>query len=108
MRRPTTNDFLQIAAEFEEVWNLPHCIGAIDGKHLAMQAAPNSGSLYFNYKHYHSVVMMAVCDANYLFTMVNSGAFGSARDGGIFARTDFGAQLLGDGMPLPRPSFLPN
>lgn len=30
-------DWLRIAEQFESEWNFPHCIGAIDGKHVAMQ-----------------------------------------------------------------------
>lgn len=29
-------DWLRIADEFEEKWNFPHCIGAIDGKHVVI------------------------------------------------------------------------
>lgn len=108
LKMPSQEEWLKISKDFERLWDLPNCIGAVDGKHIAMQAAPNSGSLFYNYKHYHSLVLMAVCDAKYKFTMVNSGALGSESDGGIFERTDFGAKLINGTFPLPNSTLLPN
>ena len=44
------NTWKEISHRFEEMWNFPHCIEAIDGKHVVMQAPANSGSEWFNYK----------------------------------------------------------
>lgn len=33
----TKEDWLHIAADFENQCNFPHCIGAIDGKHIVIQ-----------------------------------------------------------------------
>jgi len=30
-------DWLNIAHDFEELWNFKHCVGAIDGKHILIQ-----------------------------------------------------------------------
>ncbi|KYN21904.1 hypothetical protein ALC57_05710, partial [Trachymyrmex cornetzi] len=43
---PNKDAWTKIAENFEAMWNFPHCMGAIDGKH----APPHSGSFYYNYK----------------------------------------------------------
>jgi len=67
---PTREHWKFIAYLFESIWNLPNCIGALDGKHVRIEKFPNTGSQNYNYKSYHSVVLMACCDADGLFTMI--------------------------------------
>lgn len=78
---------------YEETWNFPHCLGAIDGKHIQLQAPIGSGSEYFNYKNTFSVVLMAVVDANYNFIYANVGCQGRISDGGVFRNTSFSKLL---------------
>ncbi len=53
-----------IAHEFNEKWNFANCIGAMDGKHVQIQAQANSSSYYFNSKGSFSIVLLAVVDAD--------------------------------------------
>ena len=43
------------------------CAGAIDGTHIAIIAPKEDHTDYVNRKGYHSVVMQALVDCNYLF-----------------------------------------
>ena len=105
---PTTADeWKSIAAKFEEKWNFPLCLGALDGKHVHIKAPPNSGSLYFNYKHTFSMVLMALVDANYKFIFADIGAFGKCSDGGIFSSCELGKGLANEALNIPDDEILP-
>ncbi|XP_017470070.1 PREDICTED: uncharacterized protein LOC108361815 isoform X1 [Rhagoletis zephyria] len=63
--------------------------------------------MYYNYKGNYSIVLLASCDANYTFTTVDIGAYGSQSDGGILWNCDFGQGLLSGNLDLPVDDYLP-
>jgi hypothetical protein len=38
----------KVAKDFEERWNFPLCLGALDGKHIVMQTPTGAGSYFCN------------------------------------------------------------
>jgi len=84
MPKPNKAQWKRISQRFESLWNLSNCIGSLDGKHIRIEKLPNTGSSNFNYKAYHSIVLLGCCDADGLFTMIETGYAGRNSDGGIF------------------------
>lgn len=104
----TSTKWKSIAKEFEEKWNFPQCLGAIDGKHVVIQAPPRSGSDFFNYKKTFSIVLLAVCDANYKFTLVDIGDAGRQSDGGVYSNSKLGFSIENKLLDFPPDEKLPN
>ncbi|XP_024886649.1 protein ALP1-like [Temnothorax curvispinosus] len=98
---PTEQLWYQKACDYEDLWDFPNCIGSIDGKHVVLQAPYKSGSIYYNYKGQHSIVLLAITDANGLFTVVDIGAEGRRSHGGIFMHSDLGISLNNNEVSLP-------
>lgn len=82
--------------------------GAIDGKHVRIKAPGNSGSLYYNYKQYFSMVLLAVADARSRIVYFHFGSYGHESDAGIFDRCDFAERMRQGHLNLPPPAKLPN
>lgn len=105
-------------------------MGSIDGKHVNIQvlyilvgmravfniirfffvkAFANSGSDFYNYKGTHSIVLLAIADANYKFIFVDIGTPGRHSDSGIFKTSTFGRLVTSDPhkLNIPNKSVLP-
>lgn len=83
MPSPTREHFERNEIEFEKRWNFPNCLGCLDGKHIRVQCPSKSGSLYYNYKDFFSVVLLALVGPDYKFIGVDIGSFGREGDAGI-------------------------
>ncbi|XP_031353772.1 uncharacterized protein LOC116178424 [Photinus pyralis] len=106
MPKPTEELWKKSSARFNQLWNFANCVAAIDGKHINIQCPINAGSTYYNYKGSHSIVLMALVDADYKFIAINVGSYGRNSDGGIFEKSDIGKML--DQRTLNVPALEPN
>lgn len=96
-----------IALGFERDANFPNCIGALDGKHTRITCPTGSGSVFFNHKQFYSIILLAMCDANYCFTYVNVGACGSEADANVFKKSLLFHRLEVNDLHVPPPNILP-
>ena len=99
-----TEEREKIVKGFQQKWNYPCCIGAIDGKHIAIQQPSNSGSEFFTYKHFFSILLLAMVDAN--FKLCDCWAPGRAGDAGVFNDSTLKQALLNGSLNLPQPAII--
>lgn len=66
------------------------------------------GSLFYNYKGSHSIVLLGVSNAKYRLIYIDVGANGRISDGGVFLKSSFGKKMLRKQLNLPPPQALPN
>nr|CAI5870049.1 unnamed protein product [Callosobruchus analis] len=108
LRTPrTAEEWLKVAEDYEEKWNFPHCIGALDGRHITFNAPISSGSFYHNYKGTDSIVLLGLVDAHYRFIYINVGVNGRVSDGGVFNASGLSKKMRDGGLGIPEPQCLP-
>lgn len=79
----------------------------MDGKHVTILPPPHSGTEYYNYKHYFSIVLLAIVDYDYCFMFAEIGAQGRISDGGVFNQSSISKKNSDNSINLPPPSSLP-
>ena len=86
--------------------NLPHVVGAIDGKHIRIQCPKQSGTIFHNYKGFFSFVLLAIFDARYCLLLFDVGQYGSNNDAGVLANSSIGKKIVEGEMNIPPPRHL--
>lgn len=108
--KPPQNDaeWRTVTNEWLSKWNFPHVIGAIDGKHIACKAPANSGSDYYNYKGFFSIILLAVVTSDYKFMWIDVSGKGSTSDAHIYNASSLKEALeKNDLVGFPQPDPLP-
>ncbi|XP_039763959.1 protein ALP1-like [Pararge aegeria] len=104
---PITKQVLEdVAIEFDKKANFPNCIGAL-GKHVRITCPAHSGSLFYNYKGYNSIVLLALVDSRYRFIFVDIGAYGKESDSTVFQNSKLYDLIMTRKLPIPVPKPLP-
>ena len=61
----------------------------------------NSGSEYYHYKSFFSIVLFALVDADYNFLFVDVGSQGRISDSGVFKNTELYKKIESKDLALP-------
>lgn len=108
MPEKSEEDWKDIAKHFFYRTNFPNCVGAVDGKHIRLQKPSNSGSVFYNYKNYFSIVLLGVVDADYCFIAIDVGSYGANSDSNVLKNSSIGRRLKADQLNIPKAQSLPN
>ncbi|XP_011294992.2 uncharacterized protein LOC101897598 isoform X2 [Musca domestica] len=100
MLPPNKREFKIIAKEFYANTSLPNCLGVLGAKDIRIASSHNSKTTI-------SVILLIICDANYVFTHVHVCALSNDIEGGILAQSEFGQKILDDSLDIPCNEKLP-
>ena len=90
------------------MWHYHNTIGAMDGKHVAIKKPAKSGSAFWNYKKFNSIILMGLVNAQYKFLWIDIGANGSCGDSTIWNDSDLKSAIRNDTLGLLPLEPLPN
>ena len=105
LKRTTEDEWLQIAKRFGDLWDYPFAVGAIDGNHIALVNPSNSGSMFYCYKGFPSIVLMALSDADSCFTVIDCGQYGRISDAGVYKISHISKLLEQGKLNIPTAAF---
>ena len=78
----------------------------MDGKWFCVRKPPNSGSEYYDYKLHHSIIMLAIVDAQYNILYVDVGNQGRASDAGVWDHYSLTKYLQENKLQVPDSTVL--
>ena len=94
---------MEIEQGFRERRNLPHALGTIDEKHIHIRCFRLEP---FNYKGFHSMVLLAVVDADYKFIWFDIAALVLSSDNQIFLYSNLRQNIKDNTFGFPQAESL--
>ncbi|KAH7945967.1 hypothetical protein HPB49_018282 [Dermacentor silvarum] len=87
--------------KFYAVSGFPQAIGALDGCHIAISPPAEHATDYYNYKGWHSIILLALVDHQYLFKYINVGSPGRCHDAYVYGRSELHNLVASDFFKSP-------
>lgn len=76
------------------------------GKHIRIRKPKNSGSEYFNYKKFFSIVLLALVDSDANFLYVDIGTQGSLNDAIVLKNSNLYLHMTTGRLNIPQPESI--
>ena len=102
----TKQEWEYIVDQTNSRWQFPNYFAAADGKHIGIICPKNSGSQFYNYKGFFSIVLLGFVNYGYKFLVAEVGCQGRISDGGVFRNSAFNLALSNNSLNLPDPKPL--
>ena len=87
-------EWLDLANETQERWQLPNPFSAADWKHIALYHLHDSGAKFYDYEGFYSIVLMSFEEYDYIFIYADVGCQGRISDGGLYRNFSFAKSLF--------------
>ena len=100
--------WVEISRKFEQRWNYPHVIGAIDGKQVWVVKPNNGGSYIYNYKHTHSSKFLSIASPRYECLYGDVGTNDRVNDSGIWNKCSLLLEIDDGSVKLLEDDYLTN
>ncbi|XP_064469700.1 uncharacterized protein LOC135384425 [Ornithodoros turicata] len=87
VKMPSAETMADHIKECSAVCDFPQAVGALDGCHFLISPPKQSATDYYNYKGWHSIVLLALVDHRYRFPYINVGSPGRCHDTYVYQRS---------------------
>ena len=104
---PSGDSIDDLVDTFKSKWDVPQCVGAIDGCHIPVASPAMSRTDYYNRKGWYSVILQGVVDHSYRFIDINVGWPGSVHDARVLSQSSI-FQKITSGELLPDKTITEN
>eukprot|EP00795_Rhopilema_esculentum_P011068 gene11068-19929_t len=91
----SAENWVNIAHAFDQKWQFPNCVDAIDGKHIVMQPPPKQVPGITTKKGTHSIVLLAIAGPHYECIYEDVGTNGRISDCGVWNKCSL-AKIIED------------
>ncbi|XP_050033077.3 uncharacterized protein [Dermacentor andersoni] len=95
VRMLNENDMQEHIEHFHASTGFPQGVGALDGCHFPVSPPKEHASDYYNYKGWHSVILLALVDHHYMFRYINVGSPGRCHDAHVYHQSSLSRVVAG-------------